>query len=236
MQPDVVACGRHDQRGQAVFETVLFLPLFLLGLFGVIWAVQAAVQSERVESAVRYAGLVSQRANPYADYSLYSMYAQLNSQTFPQYTCVQPLVTPLSDAAPTYTSSSPLSPASGPFWSPIGPQPRCPTAGLIGIPAGTGLSQDVILSAQKPGITSQVAFPVQLQHTNGMSFSSSQADEYFFRPVGINTILACYPALNTQVNISLRYAADTSPATAPVALTGVIQPLSLTASSACTTL
>jgi Flp pilus assembly protein TadG len=51
---------RHAQRGQAVVETVLFLPMFLLALFGVMWTAQAAVQYERTQSAVRYAGLIAQ--------------------------------------------------------------------------------------------------------------------------------------------------------------------------------
>ena len=119
---------KHAQRGQAVVETVIFLPMFLIALFGIIWTVQAAVQSERVESAVRYAGLISQQANPYVDYSLYSMYTQLGSTLIPTVTCISPITAPLSDAAPTYASTHISTVASAPFWTPASAQPSCASA------------------------------------------------------------------------------------------------------------
>ena len=62
------------QRGTAMIESAIFLPLFLLVLFGIIWAVQSSVQSERVQIAVRYDGFVSNEAAPYVGYSLYGLY------------------------------------------------------------------------------------------------------------------------------------------------------------------
>src|SRR5271156_821347 len=65
-------------RGQALTETTIALPLFLMGLFGIMWAVREGAMSERVQMGVRYGGVVTQLANPYADYSLYAMYATID--------------------------------------------------------------------------------------------------------------------------------------------------------------
>jgi hypothetical protein len=223
---------RDAQRGQAIAETVVFLPMFLLSLFGIIWAVQAAVQYERIESAVRYAGLVSQHADPYSDYSLYSMYTQLGSTLMPTVTCVTPLTTPLSDAAPTYSSIY-LTPTSNPFWQPYAATPRCSSSGIIGIEHGSALTQDVILSEQEPGMTSKINAPSYLTSALGTT-TSMTAQTYFFRPVGVNVILACYSALNTQIQHSLQYATDTSAATTPAALGSTVTALTPTISSNCT--
>jgi Flp pilus assembly protein TadG len=132
-------------------ETVLFLPMFLLALFGVMWTAQAAVQYERTQSAVRYAGLIAQSDSPYADYSLYSMYTQLPATTLPTLTCNMPqaVLDTLSDASPTYSSAQTVT-ASPPFWAGANPSDVCPTPGLVGIPAGTGLAQDVLLTERIP--------------------------------------------------------------------------------------
>jgi hypothetical protein len=226
----------HTQRGQAVVETVVFLPLFLLALFGIMWAVQAGVQYERVESAVRYNGLISQGQNPYLSYSLYAMYLQLGVTTMPLSACVEPISAPLSDAAPTFTSGS-----SAPFWSPSalqGPNLSCSqsgTNGIVGIAAGTGLVQDVFLSNQTTQVTSTVPVTGTLQQTLSGSFTKAYAQGTFFKPVGVNVILACYPTLNTQITSSLQYTTDTSTATMPAALGSTVSPITPSANSNCTT-
>src|SRR5579872_2831353 len=60
-----VQVSLRAQRGTAMVESAIFMPLFLLILFGIIWAVQSSVQSERVQIAVRYGGFVSNEAAPY---------------------------------------------------------------------------------------------------------------------------------------------------------------------------
>jgi Flp pilus assembly protein TadG len=226
---------RHAQRGQAIVETVVFLPMFVLVFFGIIWSVQAAVQSERVQSAIRYAGLISQRANPYADYSLYSMYGQLGSLTLPAVPCTIPLTDALSDAAPTYSSATAVT-ASTPFWTPAkSPQGSCTNNGLYGFAAGTGFAQDVILSEQQPGMTSSIPVPPTLVAAMGTALTSFYANGYFFKGVGENVLVACYASLNKQVTSSLQYGTDTSTADLPVALGAVVTPIYLTANTACTT-
>ncbi len=68
----------RGSRGQAVFETALFMPLFLLGFFGVIFAVSYASLAERVQFGVRYGGAISNLSSPYQSYSLFAMYDEID--------------------------------------------------------------------------------------------------------------------------------------------------------------
>jgi hypothetical protein len=230
----------HAQRGQAVVETVMFLPMFLLALFGIMWTAQAAVQYERTQSAVRYAGLIAQSDSPYADYSLYSMYTQLAATTLPTLTCNMPqaVLDTLSDAAPTYSSGETVT-ASPPFWSGASPSKLCPTPALVGIPAGTGLAQDVLLTERNPSVTSTINVPSPLTNALGTS-TSITASGYFFKTVGVNTIVGCYSNLKTQIKTSLNYAhaveLDVSAAPMPVALSNAFATIALTPRASCTVL
>ena len=55
---------------QAFFETAIAIPIFLISLFGVMWAYRTGILSEQVQQSVRYGGLVSALADPYESYSL----------------------------------------------------------------------------------------------------------------------------------------------------------------------
>jgi Flp pilus assembly protein TadG len=69
---------RRGERGQAVVETAIFMPIFLLALFGMFLAVTQGAMIERVQLGVRYGGLISGIQNPYTSTSLYAMYATLD--------------------------------------------------------------------------------------------------------------------------------------------------------------
>jgi len=224
----------HGQRGQAIAETVIFLPMFLLVLFGVMWSIKSALQYERVEGAVRYAGLVSDHASPYLDTSMYAMYQQLGSTTMPTLTCVTPLTTPLSDAAPTYASTSTTT-ASGAFWVPAMTVPTCTGNNVVGASAGSGgFYQDVLLMQQRPKMISTVSVPSSLQAKLGSS-TTFEADTYFFKPISAAAILACYPVLNTTITSNLQYTTDVSTAVTPTPMPSVVVPTTLSANASCAT-
>ena len=61
-------------RGQALIETAIALPVFLIAMFGVVWSLQSGVLGERVQMAARYGGMVSAQGNPFQQYSLYGVY------------------------------------------------------------------------------------------------------------------------------------------------------------------
>jgi hypothetical protein len=223
---------KHAERGQAFTETVLFLPLFLLALFGIMYSVQAAVQTERAQLAVRYTGLVSQEINPYLSYSLYAMYVQLGNATLPTQLCT-PLVTSLlGDGAP-YTSAQTTT-ASQPFWVPVGPTSTCP-AGIVGAPAGSTFTQDVVLMNAIPSVVSHVAVPASLQSLLGAT-SAEPASGNFFKGIGVDAVLACFPVLNTSMQLALQPLTDATTSSAlPTALGSTVTASPITALSTCTT-
>ena len=62
------------QRGVALIETAFALPLALTVIYAIVWSTQYGAIDERVQTAVRYAGVLGATSQPYADFSLYSLY------------------------------------------------------------------------------------------------------------------------------------------------------------------
>ena len=214
--------ARHAERGQAIVETLLFLPLFLLALFGTIWAAQVAVQHERVENALRYFANVSEQADPYAKWSYSSMYGQLGNATLPTILCTPPIADALSDASPTYsTSHVGNTTVSPPFWTPSSAAGGCTSARVWGMQQNPAAQQqnnmDMLFITKTPSVSSTVPVPSQLVSVLGVS-SLASSSEVVYDQIGLNVLLACYPDFNTLLTSSLSYATDASAATTPIAV------------------
>jgi hypothetical protein len=69
---------KHGQRGQSIFETALFVPLFLLSLYGIFVVVTEGSMSERVQLGVRNGGSIFAPGNPYLSYSSYNLYSSID--------------------------------------------------------------------------------------------------------------------------------------------------------------
>jgi hypothetical protein len=69
---------RRGERGQSIFETALFVPLFLLSLYGIFVVVTEGSMSERVQLGVRNGGLIFAPGNPYLSYSSYNLYSSID--------------------------------------------------------------------------------------------------------------------------------------------------------------
>ncbi len=69
---------RYRERGQAVFETALFIPLILLSLYGIFVVVTEGSMSERVQLGVRNGGSIFAPGNPYLSYSSYNLYSSID--------------------------------------------------------------------------------------------------------------------------------------------------------------
>ena len=69
---------RRRERGQAIFETALFVPLFLLSLYGIFVIVTEGSMAERVQLGVRNGGSIFAPGNPYLAYSSYNMYSSID--------------------------------------------------------------------------------------------------------------------------------------------------------------
>ena len=69
---------RRHERGQAIFETALFIPLILLSLYGIFVVVTEGAMSERVQLGVRNGGSIFAPANPYLSFSSYNLYSSID--------------------------------------------------------------------------------------------------------------------------------------------------------------
>ncbi len=229
---------RSASRGQALYETVIFMPMLLLAFFAILWSIRAAVQYERIEQAVRYATLF-QETTPYSDFSLLAMYSQLGAGAAPPIACATPIASQLSDGAP-YTAMPGTKVASPPIFTPSNVLlTQCTTPGypygIGGSAPGTVSSyqlnnktyihtqvEDDVLSIQHPSITAQVSVPSYLQSAVGALTTISSSGEYFERGIDTAQIMFCYnptsiQSLNSQVTNTIKWASDPNPAvvTAP---------------------
>ena len=203
---------RHAQRGQAMVEAAIFLPLTLFLLFGLIWAVQSGVQSERVQVAVRYSGFVSNLSSPYGGYSIYALYNQAASPSVSTGCSV-----PVGDAL-TNTGAFP-GPASATFWSPIaGSASGTCTRGSTILSGGNLAGASVFLHTAS-AITANVPVPAALASALASTGNPTTitASQNVLETPDVGTLLKCYPVLQTTINASLTAAVQNA-AVAPAAL------------------
>ncbi len=158
------------------------MPVFLLGLFGTIWAVRESALSERVQESIRYGGAVSLLHDPYMSYSLFSLYNVLDGSPTPTGTC-------------TFDSGPGLSSGRASFWF--------PTSGSLTQTCTEYLSQ---VKAVNDGIILQNSIiNVGAQAPEGgfllgNVFRGSnlgvQASQNFFRSPDVGQMAACTPIGN----------------------------------------
>lgn len=180
----------HHQRGQAMIETAVFLPLFLLVLFGVIWAVQSSVQYERSEISVRFSGIISDEASPYQQYSLGALYDGLPGIAGAEvYTCASPGPDALQNDPTNLIFPGPKSPS---FFRPLNGNSTVGTCtqGPAHL-SGGALTQAQLFIHTQSSITPQISVPGFLQNFMGATQNLSATQNFFDGP-DVQTLLACY--------------------------------------------
>jgi hypothetical protein len=178
-------------RGQALIESAIALPVFLLALFGVMWALQSGVLGERVELAARYGGMVSAQSNPYDSYSVYAAYSAAGGTP----------ITPPCNAPPAASiiaNTSPITdpaPASQPFWQPVtGSVAATPTCGRT-VSTASGLSAPKLLGHVQISVDAANAVPSFLQAFAGAS-TGWHASVNELQSPDMSTLVVCYPELS----------------------------------------
>jgi len=190
---------RHAPRGQAIFETAIALPLFLLGLFGVMWSVRASALSERVQLGVRYGGVVNAVQNPYLSYSLFSMYATLDGQS------------PVDLTKCPNADTSALTSGRATFWHPSGtPLTDCKSS--VNLLPVASPNQYILLQNDFVALTAVAPVDGYLSANNIISATRSQlASANFFRSPDIGQLMSCTP-IGQAVKASLEGGSDASTA------------------------
>ncbi|MDB5027204.1 MAG: hypothetical protein JWO66_893 [Candidatus Eremiobacteraeota bacterium] len=202
-------------RGQALIETAIALPVFLLVMFGVIWALQTGVLGERVEMVARYGGMVSAESNPYQQYSLYAAYSAAAGS---------PIATPCATPPPGLLENGvPLAaPAKGTpaFWQPSGSSTITTASCGRTIANGAGLSTAMMLGRSSITVSASSDVPKTLQPFAGATTQRS-ATMNAFRSPDMATLVACYSELQTAFERSVDPTTDPSPPTVPQPITSL---------------
>jgi hypothetical protein len=171
--------ARHYARGQAVIETAIALPLFLIGLFGVMWAFRTGMLSEQVQQSVRYGGLVSALADPYESYSLYTIYANIDDSPPPN----------SRDCAGGSTSV--IAQGHDTFWKAGTTNSSAPSCSMaILFPGATGVSSPVILFSNYVAASASSQFSGKF---GSLTYGNQTiaASENFFRSPDVGALLDC---------------------------------------------
>jgi hypothetical protein len=102
---------RNRQRGQALVETAIMLPIALLCVFGILYLAHAGIMTERTQSAMRYAGFSGFYGQSNQAYTAADIYSNLQGGT-------QPVPCPTAPPG-VFTDTAPYpGPASPPLWGP----------------------------------------------------------------------------------------------------------------------
>jgi len=203
----------RGSRGQALLETALALPLFLVAMFGVIWALQTGVLGERVQLLARYGGMVSAEINPYQQYSLYAAYNAASGSPLP-ITCATPPPGLITDGAPL------AAPAAGtlPFWQPSTGSTTASTACAHLVESGAGMSSPMLLGSSRVSVSTASDAPVALQGLLGARQQRSATLNGFASP-DMASLIACFGELQAAFQHSTMPQSDPSAPAPPAPIT-----------------
>lgn len=109
----LVTSRLRRQRGQALTETVIMLPIALFTLFAILYLSHAGVMMERTQSAIRYAGFAGFYGQSNAAFTVADIYSNLQGGTQPV-PCPTAPPGAFSDTAPYPGPASPR--LWGPDW------------------------------------------------------------------------------------------------------------------------
>ncbi|MGH7754686.1 MAG: hypothetical protein ACREM8_00175 [Vulcanimicrobiaceae bacterium] len=214
-----------------MIETAIAMPLFLLALFGIIWVFQIGVLGERSQLSVRYAGLISQGSNPLLDYSLYSMYNNLNGQALVTGApCTAPDPNIIQGNGPTGVGAV----VGAPFWQPkVGSTTLAKTCSHVAV--GDGRYNRLFeVDYSDLAVSSQKDVPTYLTQALGSTMTLG-AEQNFFKSVDVGTLLHCYLDLQNAETADLMPSTDTSAPTpvTPLPLAGTTVSTNLPMSGSC---
>jgi hypothetical protein len=184
-------------RGQALVETAVALPVFLLAMFGVVWALQTGVVGERIQLVARYGGMVSAEINPYQQYSLYSMYAAAGNSAAPV-ACSAPPAELLANGAPL---ASPA-PAAQAFWQPTSGSTLPTTTCTRTYSVASGLSTPKIFGSANVAVNATNDVPSLLQPFLGTAMPWNATMNQMRSP-DMTALAACYPELSVAFQNSV---------------------------------
>ena len=154
---------RRHPRGQALVETVIFLPVALIALFGIIFFSRYGVLAERAQSAVRYGALVSYGKAPV--YSAADIYAGIAAGGATRSPACPANVQPDTVKALSEQNLAGATPA--PFWRPDSAVVTCTQSSLSFAGSASAASRVVVVTSVTANAT--IAVPGYLTKLLGTS-------------------------------------------------------------------
>jgi hypothetical protein len=232
----MIARLRRDESGQALIESILFMPILLLALFGLLFFARYGVLDERAQMAVRYGGNVAyQKGQLYTISTLQDLIAGALQPSSSQLAvfCVNPngsstntVQAAAGDALienqGNATSSNPETALAGPsaesFWKPT-------TTGSYGggscTPTSVSLSQgssSPIVPLSMTGVTVQgnVAVPSYLSFLYGGLGTAAFTGQWNVVNLGLpTTLIACNVPLLDVLELAVAPASPVTGTTPP---------------------
>jgi hypothetical protein len=197
----------HGERGQALVESALFLPVVLLVLFGAMYVGQFGVVSERAQLAVRYGGVTAAQSSNL--YSAAAIYQGVANPTLPA-ACPTPPVDVMEEGGPL------PGPVSDPYWRATSAVGTCQAAAYRIGGAQFLASHFFAVSVDTVTATFDVASRAPyLQPFLGGTLSTS-ARQSFAHPADPGTILYCSQEVQKRVSNAIQ-SATAAAATPPPA-------------------
>ncbi len=191
----------RGKRGQALIETVVFLPVAMLVLFGIIYFGRLGVLSERAQSAVRYGTLVSYNGSTM--YSAADIYDGLSNSSGPGPTC--PSNVAADTAAAVTHADAPLGSAPPvPLWKPDTPAQATCTVSILSF-TGRPFEASHFLTVTQEMVAAGLNVPSYLQPFVGSS-NGVTASLGFLHSDPPSVILYCVGSLGSAVAQALQSA------------------------------
>jgi len=187
------------QRGAALVETAIFIPLFLVVLYAILYFGQVGVKQVRVQTAIRY-GI---NTMPQQSYNIQQMYASFKGYTsaannvpmpgLTPYPCPTSLATQTQLAFNQAQTSPASAPSAQPYWQMTAPTITCnvtflPVSNLPDM-YNNGMP---ILEETSNKITGTVSAATYLNTFLPTSYSITGLYNGYL-PATINDIIACTP-------------------------------------------
>jgi outer membrane biosynthesis protein TonB len=198
---------KQTQRGQALVETALALPLVLLSLYTLFWAAKFAIVSERLESDKRYAQHVVNSQNIYTNYSVVTLYDSISQNPNIKPVCAAP-PPELMTGQDIVTNNSIPFPRQG-MWhtNAAATNSECDATRPQFLLAKNNYDRDLVLEVPRthfstlvnPPYSASVLFP-----NSSHSFILAAQSVDLYQAGSTRTTLLCYPQLGNAVAASLR--------------------------------
>jgi hypothetical protein len=192
---------RHNERGAALVESAIALPVALLTMYGVLYGTQLGTINERVQSAVRYSGMLATQSQPYHDYSLDMLYNGVG-QTASKMKL--PCAPPPTDILQGGTDFAGEAISVSQFFQPKKLTPSCESKNAI--VSGDGLSRGFVILESAPTVTADI--PTSFAPYGGTATATMR----FYRSPDLSTVGRCLPSAYAN---AIERALDPSKDTAP---------------------